>query len=201
MKVEGSKSDVGVLFLLLGLSLAGNVYQFRRTFGGAPAPTHLLAPGDVVAPVALTTLDGRSETLSYGNGPTVLYVFSPTCPWCLRNIPNLKRLVEGAGRQYRFVGLSLDEKGVSAYVAEHQLPLAVYTKGPDDVAGRSRLGGVPQTMVISAEGRVVQNWSGAYVGDTQKAIEKFFEVKLPGLAEPSAPPHVAAQAQGAFGRS
>jgi hypothetical protein len=182
MKVQGTKSDVGVLLLLLAVSLSGNVYLARRAFRPAPAPIPLLAKGATVPPLPVKALDGQAATISYQDVPTVLYVFSPTCPWCRRNIPNLKQLIRSAGQQYRFVGLSVDANGLAAYVAEHQLPLPVYTKGEGDVADRYKLGGVPQTIVISAGGTVLQDWSGAYAGDVKTEVERFFAVKLPGLS-------------------
>jgi hypothetical protein len=183
MKIEGTKSDVTFLLLLLAASLSGNVYLGRLLLRppGAPAPP--LAKGAAVPPLPVTSLDGRPQTVSYEGQPTVLYVFSPTCPWCRRNIPNLKQLVQSAGARYRFIGLSLDDKGLAAYVTENQLPMPVYTKISDESRAQYRLGGVPQTIVVSSRGTVLQVWNGAFVGDTQREVEGFFEVALPGLAD------------------
>lgn len=43
------------------------------------------------------------------------------------------------------------------------------------------LGSTPQTIVVGSDGRVVENWLGAYTGDTLVAIENFFLVEMPGL--------------------
>jgi hypothetical protein len=37
--------------------------------------------------------------------------------------------------------------------------------------------------VISPEGKVLQDWAGAYVGDQKSEVEAFFHVSLPGLKE------------------
>jgi hypothetical protein len=37
--------------------------------------------------------------------------------------------------------------------------------------------------VISTEGKVLQNWDGAYVGNQKSQVETFFHVSLPGLRE------------------
>lgn len=42
---------------------------------------------------------------------------------------------------------------------------------------------IPQTIVVSAEGRILQSWMGAYAGEQRKAIEAYFHVSLPGLRE------------------
>ena len=46
-----------------------------------------------------------------------------------------------------------------------------------------KLGSTPQTIVISPEGKVLQDWVGAYVGDQKSQVEAFFQVTLPGLRE------------------
>src|SRR4051812_2455743 len=117
MGVRGTRSDVTFLLLLLAASLAGNIYLARRAFGPPPAPIPPLAKGASVPPMPVQALDGRSATISYEDTPTVLYIFSPTCPWCRRNLPNVRKLFADAGTRYRFVGLSLEENGAAAYVA------------------------------------------------------------------------------------
>jgi hypothetical protein len=46
-----------------------------------------------------------------------------------------------------------------------------------------KLGSTPQTIVISPEAKVLQDWIGAYVGDQKSQVEAFFHVSLPGLRE------------------
>ena len=38
-----------------------------------------------------------------------------------------------------------------------------------------------KTIVVSPDGKVLQNWVGAYTEVRQSEVEKFFEVSLPGL--------------------
>jgi hypothetical protein len=46
-----------------------------------------------------------------------------------------------------------------------------------------KLRSTPQTIVVSPEGKVLQNWVGAYVGGQKSQVEAFFHVSLPGLRE------------------
>jgi len=39
----------------------------------------------------------------------------------------------------------------------------------------------PQTIVVSPEGQVVENWTGAYTEEQQKQVEQYFGITLPGL--------------------
>jgi peroxiredoxin len=196
MKVEGTKSDVTVVLVLLALSLAANVYLTRRLVQPRTPPPPALTRGAVVPQFTATRLGGAEETVSYDGEKTVLYVFTPTCPWCKRNVPNIKRLVEAKGSEYRFLGISLDEKDLSSYVAQYELAFPVYANLSRQTREAYRLGGVPQTLVISEHGTVMQNWSGAYANDQQGEVEKFFGVTLPGLA-PAPPGPTAADDQSA----
>ncbi len=190
------------LALVLGLTASGtlNVLLARRvralgqavTAAAAGGVTRAapLAVGAVVPPITATGLDGARTTIAYDPKQdgrlTVLYVFTPQCVWCARNLANLKALLtakQGAP-DVRFVGLSLAPDSVGAYVAQQGLtPLlpVVVTRLSAATMSAYHLGGTPQTVVISPEGRVVKNWSGAWTQKTQAEIEAFFHVTLPGL--------------------
>lgn len=43
------------------------------------------------------------------------------------------------------------------------------------------LGSTPQIIIVSPDGKVLQNWVGAYTGVEQAEVEKFFGVTLPRL--------------------
>jgi peroxiredoxin len=187
MSIQGSKSDVTFLLILLAGSLGLNVYLARRVLSSPPphgAPSSL-AKGDVVPPLEAHSLDGKPATLSYGGKATVLYVFTPSCPWCRRNLPNVKELFAAKQSQFQFVGLALDDAKLAEYISLHQLTFPVYKGVSGEAMKRYRLGGVPQTIVIGDEGRVLASWSGAYSGETEDEVEGFFGVRLPGLAEPA----------------
>jgi hypothetical protein len=116
-----------------------------------------------------------------------LYIFKPECPWCARNLPNIKALAGHANGQYRVISLSLSNDGLNDYVVQSGLNMPVYGNLPDIARTTYKLGGTPQTIVISPEGKVLKNWKGAYQGNTQREIERYFNVQLPGLAEVKRP--------------
>jgi hypothetical protein len=70
---------------------------------------------------------------------------------------------------------------VADYVAKNQLKIAVYSGLSADVRKTYTMGGTPQTIVVSPEGRVLQNWVGAYAGSQKSQVEAFFHTTLPGL--------------------
>jgi peroxiredoxin len=157
----------------LNYAQAGRVAEYR------------LKIGTTVPLLTARRLDGQQEVISYEgtNQPTVLYIFTPPCSWCARNVDNFKRLVDKESHEYRFIGLSLSEGGLAEYVAKNELKLPVYSGLSPETLKTYKLGSTPQTIVISPEGKVLQNWTGAYVGDQKSQVEAFFHVTLPGLRE------------------
>ena len=169
--------------VLLGISLGFNailVKQLRER--PAPPARVQLAAGTPITPVEATTLDGQRAVIDYkGSKGTILYYFSPSCVWCARNWDNLRALSEGAGDRFRVVGLS-NGAGTAQYVRQLGLPFATVTNVSATFLQKYRLVGTPRTLVVSPEGRILRDWSGAYSGRTQEEVETFFSVKLPGLA-------------------
>lgn len=173
---------------MLAVSLAVNLLLAYKVRTLSDSLSELTAPpavpvGTTVSPIKAHGLDGQTHVISYGDGdrPVVLYVFTPQCPWCARNLANLRTLLAREGGNYRFVGLSLTDKDVRDYAAQNQLDLPVYFNPSDEAAREYKLGSTPQTIVISREGKVLKNWLGAYTGPQQAEVEEFFGVSLPGI--------------------
>lgn len=96
----------------------------------------------------------------------------------------MRALVENRGDRYRFVGLSLSSDKLIDYVKENQLKFPIYTDLPILTMREYKLGGTPQTIVVSPQGQVTRIWSGAFAEDLQREVEDYFSVKLPGIMDP-----------------
>jgi cytochrome c biogenesis protein CcmG/thiol:disulfide interchange protein DsbE len=178
------------LAALLLCSVAINVMLAWRVGQLKNAITHMksegrLAEGTSLPSIAAIGLDNTPVTITYSeNGlPTVLYVFTPGCSWCLRNLPNIKALAEHGRNEYRFIGLSLSEDNLREYVAHQNFNFPIYSGISHEAVKAYRLSGTPQTIILSPEGRVLKTWSGAYIEDVQKEVEAYFQVHLPGISE------------------
>ncbi len=77
----------------------------------------------------------------------------------------------------------MSEKDLPDYITSKDFHFPVLTRLSLDTLKTYKLGGTPQTLVISSEGRVQKTWMGAYMGDTKKDIEAFFNVRLPDLPQ------------------
>jgi peroxiredoxin len=179
-----------ILVVLLVCSLGVNLLLTRRV-GSLNAYIALmksegqLAKGDVVPPFTAKDPQGQTVVMDYGGTdlPTVVFVITPTCGWCTRNMMNVRTLAEKANKRYRFVAFSLSPKNLAAYVAEHHIQFPVYTDLPLVPIREYKLGGTPETFVVSPQGEVLKIWSGAFADDLQRDVESYFGVALPGLVE------------------
>lgn len=141
--------------------------------------------GSLVPPIQAKSLDEIPVSITYnGTGlSTVLYVFSPSCGWCARNLANVKDLAQQVDGRFRFVALSLSDDKLREYVTDKQLNFNVYGGISSETRSAYKLGGTPETIVVSSDGRVQKVWYGAYVPDTAQDVEKYFHAQLPGLTE------------------
>lgn len=183
-----SRLSIVALTVMLVTSVVLNVMlslRVRELTGmqNAVRENRELVAGTVVPSFTARRLDGGSETITYTGSvrPTVLYIFTPQCGWCTRNLDNLRTLIAQKGEGFRFIGVSLSGVGLEKYVADHQLPFPVYTDIPKETGEAYKMGGTPQTVVISPQGQVIQNWVGAYAGDQKTQVEAYFDVTLPGI--------------------
>lgn len=183
---------LGALATIAALSLMGNVYFITRP--PSPAPQSQQRP-ILPSGTQLGDLRGHSETgdevqvqLVDSDRPTLLYVVTPSCIWCTRNRDNFLKLAAERSGQYNIVLLSLTNAGFPPYVDAlrpmwRDAEVRVLTGLSREVRGRMMLGSTPQTMVVGTDGRIIENWVGAYTGDTLIAVENFFLLQMPGLGD------------------
>jgi hypothetical protein len=70
---------------------------------------------------------------------------------------------------------------VARYVAKNDLKVPVYSNLSPETLKTYKLASTPQTIVISPEGKILQNWVGAYGGTQKSQVEACFHTTLPGL--------------------
>lgn len=187
-EIRTMRRVVWAMTLILGLSLALNIFlavrvnRLSNSARSGPSETPIQA-GTVVSPAQVQDLSGQQVLISYDKirQPVVLYIFTPQCVWCERNLTNLQTLVSQKHDSFQFIGLSLTGDGLREYLAKNKLDFPVYLAPAEQTRSEYGLGSTPQMIVISPGGKVEQNWIGAYSGSKQSEIERFFGVKLPGL--------------------
>ena len=145
-----------------------------------------LQPGANAPYILARTIEGTPHLIGFGDSdvPTVLYVFTPQCGWCRKNLDNLRALIRQSGTRYRIIGISLTRKDLKEYVDAEHLTLPIYTDLPDATMAHYKLGGTPETIVISKDSKVQKVWMGAYVKEVKKNIEDYLGASLPGVVTP-----------------
>ena len=161
-----SRNVVNLPILGLGLLLAGSNLWLARQNGQLRAEAQYYrefrSPRIGLKPPPLRghNPDGQDVVISYQSGdPTLLLVFSPTCPHCKRNWPVWSRLTQVA-KNCRVVYVNVGGDS-SASRLEHNLGAAKLVEGldPQSVLDYS-LFQTPLTIYVSAKGQVEQVWSG-----------------------------------------
>lgn len=171
--------------VVLNLMLARKVKSLNETIALVKSE-QLLQEGALVPPIIANDVDGSAVVVRFDSVsvPTVLYVFTPPCGWCTRNLGPIKALEDKLKGRYRVLGLSLSSDGLPKYISETGLSFPVYADMPIETRSIYRLGGTPDTIVVSNDGKVIKHWQGAYVGPTKHEVESYFSVTLPPISEP-----------------
>lgn len=169
--------------VLLTASLSANVYLGWRLRTNAPHRTlapHELALGTHLPIIRGADARGLPLTIDWSDPrPTVLYVFTPKCPWCKRNLDAIKALIAARQDKYRFIGITLSEAGLEEYLSSSRLGLPVCKKVDSEVARTLGLNATPETILVSPSGTVMRVWKGAFLRRTRSDIEQTFGVRLP----------------------
>jgi len=173
----------GLLSTFLLISVGLNLVLVNRlTSARPPGPRSV---GIKMPRLVASDLTGAARSLIFEQStrPTLLYVYSPTCPWCAKNSENFRTLVAGVNGKVNVIALSLSDTapaGLDFAFPVYWHPAAASKKAYS-------LGQTPDTIVIGTDGRVAKRWVGAWSGPAKKDVEHYFGVSLPGLLDgPSA---------------
>jgi len=139
---------------------------------------------------AFSAIDARTREagrITYGGArPKVFYVFSPTCGWCQLNSGSVNSLAKQLGTNFDVIGLAMSERKLPEFLNAEHLTFPVYVGITNDIKASYHLQVTPETIVVSAEGKVLRAWRGAYGDVLAPTIEHFFSVRLPPLPSGSA---------------
>src|SRR5262249_36333965 len=147
---------VTILTVLLFASVIVNCLLARkvsklRTVISAMQSEGRLQPGAALPALQGFSIDGKPQSLNYADVrvPTVLYVFTPQCGWCAKNIENFRALIQSSGPRYRIIGVSLTRQDLKEYLQKENLQLPIYTDVEESSRKTYKLGGTPATVVMS----------------------------------------------------
>jgi peroxiredoxin len=112
----------------------------------------------------ITTLSGDTITLGGTSPPTILNVWATWCTSCREEMADLEALQRDLSpRGVRVVGVSVDVGNgarVRQFAAHERLTFIVAHDPAQRVQQLCRIVGVPETLVIGADGRLLWRWVG-----------------------------------------
>ncbi|NTW86983.1 MAG: TlpA family protein disulfide reductase [Holophagaceae bacterium] len=176
--VPESRWRLGVAALLVGGGLLlGGVVLFRGLLGGGGG-SEGAKPGTDVSRVAFRDAEGQRHTLADYRGRVVLVdVWATWCPPCRKSLPEVAELQKAGGEAYVVLPISVDRGGwgdVKPFLAQNpQLGLVAYL--PDSGSALDAFGpipGIPTTILVDREGRLIKRWSGYGEGLARRALDE-----------------------------
>jgi thiol-disulfide isomerase/thioredoxin len=158
-------AGVGVLALLAGTAL----WVGTRSIGSPSATVPADANPAAIYTAGFSDLQGQSRALGQFQGKVVVLNFWATwCAPCREEMPGFVKLQERwKDRNVQFVGIANDEREkVRRFGDELRINYPLWTGGPEvmDLSRRlgNRLGVLPHTVILDADGRVVDSRVGVY---------------------------------------
>ena len=96
--------------------------------------------------------------------PIVLNVWASWCTQCVGEFPYLATASARYGRQVAFLGVDSNDQATNArrFLAGHPLSYPSYTSTPQALAPLATIEGMPTTIFIDKQGKVVHIQTGAY---------------------------------------
>ena len=131
--------------------------------------------------VTLNLVDGTQKQLSESRGHVVILSFWATwCPYCIEEMPDIQKITEDyEGVEAILVNCGEDAQTVEDFMAENSYSFTWALDEDYAVQSAYPTSGIPYTLVIDAEGNVVQAFSGSKVSgmynDFAAAVEEAME--------------------------
>ncbi len=122
-----------------------------------------LKEGETFLPLEVQSLDQKNHRLTFSNKdkPTLLFIFTTSCPYCSQNIPNWKKIYEENKNDYDVIGIGADELDkVKDYVYKNALPYEIFVPANIEFRKRYKISGVPQTIIIDTTSIIKKFWLG-----------------------------------------
>lgn len=163
--------------LMVALGVGGLLWLVLKPLPGTSRGPGAAA-GTSVAEVQVVDDSGAVHRLAdYRGKVLVVDVWATWCPPCRRSLPEVAALQKAADDRYAVLAISVDEGGwsdVRSFLqANADLGLrALLPAGPRALAPFGEIRGIPTTLLIDRDGRVITRWSGYDPGRAEAELKK-----------------------------
>jgi peroxiredoxin len=124
----------------------------------------------------LQDLSGKSWKLSDQKGKVVLLDFTTTwCPWCVKDIPNLKKITEKfKGQKFEFAAVYIQEskQKVMSFAQKKGIPYRVLLDADAKTAREYGVKGVPTKVLVDKDGYILCWMCEDEEAQLEKALRK-----------------------------
>ena len=154
-----------------------------------PVLAYAVTPGEVLPgqPLREATLHsptGKDKHFSdYRGKPLIINVWASWCGPCRAEMGSLNRLAQRYSKQFTVIGISTDDDALAAkhFIKQYKVGFENYIDS--NVFLENMLGAdtIPLTILVDAEGRVLEKARGAYEWDSPETIDaigQVFHLKL-----------------------
>jgi thiol-disulfide isomerase/thioredoxin len=150
-----------------------------------PAPVPVAAPVTVAAPAtpvaalfaqSMNDASGANHALARWQGkPLVVNFWAPWCAPCVQEMPELDQLAMASAAQgINVIGIGIDSpSNIAEFAGKLKISYPIYVAGMGgtDLARQfgNNAGGLPYTVLIGADGKVIKTYLGKLKFDELKA--------------------------------
>ena len=152
-------------------------------FAGTPGEVEI---GGYLREATLHGFSGNTKKFSDFKGkPLIINVWASWCGPCRAEMGPLERLYRRyGGKQFNVIGISTDDDGNAAaeFIKKSKISFVNYLDSKVFLENMLGANTIPLTVLVDANGRVVEKVRGAHEWDSPEFIEaigKMFHIKLP----------------------
>jgi thiol-disulfide isomerase/thioredoxin len=156
----------------LAAAAAGGAFAWRRQQAGGDSASRVLFEQ------SMPRADGSQQPLAAWRGKVLVVNFWATwCPPCVDEMPDLDRLQAQIGTRAQIIGIGIDSpKNISEFIQKVPVSYPLLVAGVTGTELSRQLGnvtgGLPFTVLIDANGRVLERISGRIKPDALAASVK-----------------------------
>jgi thiol-disulfide isomerase/thioredoxin len=167
--------------LVAAVIVIASVLILRSDVGAPPAVRGASAPAFALSELRMTDSEASSTIeLSSHLGRVVLINFWATwCEPCEREMPAMERLYQAlAGEQFELIAVAIDdnEDDVRAFQNRYQLTFPIVLDPTQVVYGEYQTMGVPESLLVDREGRIVERYVGPREWDAIRYLNRIREL-------------------------
>jgi thiol-disulfide isomerase/thioredoxin len=151
-------------------------------YAGTPGEVEI---GSYLREAQLQGLFGKAKRFSdYKGKPLIINVWASWCGPCRAEMGSLQRLARRYnGKQFNVIGISTDDdqRAAAAFIRESKVTFENFIDSNVFLENMLGANTIPLTILVDAQGRVLEKARGAYEWDSPEvvdAIGKVFQVKL-----------------------